>query len=222
NRGGNRPYSSGTNATAVCRNHSRATKGGNITNAVAFNGGYVYDGYRTDDDDTSVYYNNGTKDVEVDADEDYNGYPLEKYGTKYATIVDGNDTDPYDNYLLDLSTGKIDDDESVGDKQDNAQNKLKTKLSKTDRYGKNSITNFDPILTNKYGEVWYQYSAEGDDDAADRTTGAGVGYYQGYSNDSGKYIDVTQDANIYLALKFIFCIVYFIFNSFFIINFTRW
>ena len=159
------------------------TKDGNITKAVAFNGGYVYDGYRTDDDDTSVYYNNGTKDVEVDADEDYNGYPLEKYGTKYATIVDGNDTDPYDNYLLDLSTGKIDDDESVGDKQDNAKNKLKTKLSKTDRYGKNSITNFDPIPTKKYGEVWYQYEAN---------------KYTGFTNDAGNYIDVSQTANMYV------------------------
>ncbi|MDU1509301.1 MAG: N-acetylmuramoyl-L-alanine amidase family protein [Clostridium butyricum] len=169
------------------------TKDGNITNAVAFEGGYIYDGYRTDDDDTSVYYNNGTKDVEVDADEDYNGYPLEKYGTKYATIVDGNDTDPYDNYLLDLSTGKIDDDESVGDKQDNAQNKLKTKLSKTDRYkdadkddtndGVKVDSTFKQILENKYGEVWYQYDSEG---------------YTGFTNDSGNYIDVAQTANMYV------------------------
>ena len=169
------------------------TKDGNITNAVAFNGGYVYDGYKNDDDDTSVYYNNGTKDVEVDADEDYNGYPLEKYGTKYATIVDGNGNDLYDNYLLDLSTGKIEDEESLGDKEDNAINKLKTKLSKTDRYkdadkdnnnnGVKVDSTFKQILENKYGEVWYQYDSEG---------------YTGFTNDSGNYIDVQQTANMYV------------------------
>ena len=183
------------------------TKDGTIDNARAYEGGYVYDGYRTDDDDAALYYNNGSKDVNTDEDEDYDDYTLERYGDKYATVKDGNDE-----YLLDLSNGKIDDEETLSDKLDNAKNKLKSKINKEDRYVgfKNNgsefktdeITDkdnsFKRILSDKYGELWYQYSANGDgDDAIERTTGAGVGYYKGFSNDSGKYIDVTQDCNIY-------------------------
>ncbi|WP_394884873.1 N-acetylmuramoyl-L-alanine amidase family protein [Clostridium butyricum] len=190
------------------------TKDGTITNARAYDGGYVYDGYRTDDDDSALYYNNGSKDINTDENEDYDTYSLDRYGDKYATVKDDGD-----DYLLDLSNGKIDDEETLSDKLDNAKNKLKSKINKEDRYigFKNSdfITNKDEIATNKnsfkrilsdkYGEVWYQYSAKGDSDAIDRTTGAAVegegkdavGYYQGFSNDSGKYIDVTQDCNIY-------------------------
>ncbi len=196
------------------------TKDGTIDNARAYDGGYVYDGYRTDDDDSALYYNNGSKDVNTDEDEDYDDYELNRYGDKYATVVDDGD-----DYLLDLSTGKIDDEETLSDKLDNAKNKLKSKINKEDRYlgfknsdfttyqGKDdepkipaaNENSFKRILPNKYGEVWYQYSAKGDSDAIDRTTGAAVegegenavGYYQGFSNDSGKYIDVTQNCNIY-------------------------
>ena len=175
------------------------TKEGNITHAAAFNGGYIYDGYRTDDDDSALYYNNGSKDVNVDKDEDYDSYDLNRYGTKYATIWDGDKSDLGNQYLVDLSNGKIDDEESVGDKLDNARNKLKSKLNKTDRYN-NDFTNdtVAKILDNKYGEVWYQYSAKGDTDTAKRTTGEAVGLYQGFTNDSGNYIDVSQTANMYI------------------------
>ncbi|EMU55925.1 N-acetylmuramoyl-L-alanine amidase family protein [Clostridium butyricum] len=188
------------------------TKDGTIDNARAYDGGYVYDGYRTDDDDSALYYNNGSKDVNTDEDEDYDDYTLERYGDKYATVKDGSDE-----YLLDLSNGKIDNDETLEDKVDNAKNKLKSKLNKEDRYtefknGENDFSkeddkvvantnSFARVLSDKYGEVWYQFSAAGDEDAIKRTTGAAVngevGYYQGFSNDSGKYIDVTQDCNIY-------------------------
>ncbi|WP_394884874.1 N-acetylmuramoyl-L-alanine amidase family protein [Clostridium butyricum] len=182
------------------------TKDGNITNAVAFNGGYIYDGYRTDDDDSALYYNNGSKDVNVDKDEDYDSYDLNRYGTKYATVKDGEDV-----YLLDLSTGKIDDEETVQDKLENAQNKLKSKINKTDRYDKFSAfgkvedgdTNYiTKVLDGKYGDVWYKYVADGDNDAIKRmTTGAAVNggnAYIGFTNDSGNYIDVSQTANMYI------------------------
>ncbi|MEW3512210.1 N-acetylmuramoyl-L-alanine amidase family protein [Clostridium butyricum] len=178
------------------------TKDGTIDNARAYEGGYVYDGYRTDDDDAALYYNNGSKDVNTDEDEDYDTYSLNRYGEKYATVLDGTDE-----YLLDLSNGKINDDETLSDMRDDAKNKTKSKINKEDRYEKfknDSDSDFDKdgnsfkrILENKYGEVWYQYSAKGDSDVNDRTTGSAVGYYQGFSNDSGKYIDVTQDCNIY-------------------------
>ncbi len=178
------------------------SKDGTLDNARAFEGGYVYDGYRTDDDDAALYYNNGDKDVNTDEDEDYDDYTLERYGEKYATVKDGSDE-----YLIDLSTGKISDDETTADMRDDAKNKTKSKINKEDRYenfknesGSDFDTDgnsFERILTNKYGEVWYQYKAKGDSDADDRTTGAAAGYYLGFSNESGKYVDITQDCNIY-------------------------
>ena len=161
------------------------TKDGTIDNARAYEGGYVYDGYRTDDDDAALYYNNGSKDVNTDEDEDYDTYSLNRYGEKYATVLDGTDE-----YLLDLSNGKINDDETLSDMRDDAKNKTKSKINKEDRYEKfknDSDSDFDKdgnsfkrILENKYGEVLYQYSAKGDSDVNDRTTGSAVGYYQGF------------------------------------------
>ena len=180
------------------------TKEGTIDNARAYEGGYIYNGYRTDDDDQALYYNNGSKDVNSDEDEDYDNYSLGRYGEKYATIYDGDEL--YENeYLVDLSNGEINDDESVQDKIDNARNKLKTKINKEDRYkgfkdNGSEFEDFSPILEGKYGEVWYQYKALGDSDTSDRTTGAAAGYYLGFSNDSGKYIDISQTANMYIYL----------------------
>ena len=173
------------------------TKEGNITHAAAFNGGYIYDGYRTDDDDSALYYNNGSKDVNVDEDEDYDSYDLNRYGTKYAIVKDGSDE-----YLVDLSTGKIDDEETLQDKLDNATNKLKSKLNKTDRYDNDFVNGkVEKILNNKYGEVWYQYSAEGDSDVQKRmTTSAAVEGYVGFTDGTGKYVDVSQTANMYIYL----------------------
>ena len=175
------------------------SKEGNITTARAFEGGYIYDGYRTDDDDAALYYNTGDKDVNIDEDEDYDGYKLERYGEKYATVQDGDE-----DYLVDLTTGKIDDDENTVDKEDNAKNKLKSKINKEDRYknngNKGEVKNFDKILDKKYGEVWYQFTATGDDNLDKRVT-TNAAAYIGFTDDSGKYIDVSQTANMYVYDK---------------------
>lgn len=200
------------------------TKDGNITNAVAFNGGYIYDGYRTDDDDAAIYFNDGNKDKQIDDYDDYDMNEDDKicYGTKYVTVEDGGDE-----YLLDLSTGKIDDDESVQDKFDNAKSKLYTNLKKADRYSEakaegnkeNGIIYFDRILQGQRGDVWYQYTALGDsttdaavtpvpgkDGKVPVTTEAAAKLdgviYSGFANENGsKYIDITHEANIYALVK---------------------
>ena len=175
------------------------TKEGNITTARAFEGGYIYDGYKTDDDDAALYYNKGDKDQDIDKDEDYDGYSLERYGEKYIKVQDNND-----DYLVDITTGKIDSDENVSDKEENAQNKLKTKINKEDRYkadsNKGSIKTFEKVLDNKYGEVWYKFSATGDSSLKDRVT-TDTAAYIGFSDNSGKYVDVCQDANMYVYDK---------------------
>ncbi|RQN10605.1 N-acetylmuramoyl-L-alanine amidase family protein [Clostridium butyricum] len=164
------------------------TKEGTITKAIAFDGAYVYDGYRTDDDDAGLYFNNG-KDKMVDEDEDYSYDELAKYGSKYALIKDGED------FLVDLSNGKILDDESVEDKEINTRTKLNTSLKKTDRYGKtesDKIT-LDRINEGSFADIWYKYTA---------TTGAGAEYNEGklygFTNESAKYVDASQTANMYV------------------------
>ncbi|MCE1709076.1 hypothetical protein LWT31_22540, partial [Enterobacter hormaechei] len=156
----------------------------------------------------------GNKDKQID---DYDDYDMEDespifYGTKYVQVEDSGDY-----YLLDLSTGKIDDDESVQDKFDNSKSKLYTNLKKADRYSvskdkrdkDDAIVSFKQILEGKRGDVWYQYTALGDTTtsaAVDVTTDAAATYDEGvirtgFTNDSGKYIDINHDANIYALVK---------------------
>ncbi|UZT06045.1 N-acetylmuramoyl-L-alanine amidase family protein [Clostridium sp. LQ25] len=165
------------------------TKEGTITKAIAFDGAYVYDGYRTDDDDAGLYFNNG-KDKLVDEDEDYSYDELAKYGSKYALIQDGDE-----DFLVDLSNGKILDDESLEDKEINTRTKLNTSLKKTDRYGKTDSSDITLERLNKgsFADVWYKYTA---------TTGAGAEYNEGklygFTNESAKYVDATHIANMYV------------------------
>ena len=176
-------------ATPVLAAEKLTTVDGTITNAIAFDGTFIFEGYRTDDDDSALYFNNG-KDKEIDEDEDYSYDNIAKYGSKYVTIKDGNE-----DFLVDLSTGKILDDESVQDKEDNVSTKLRTALKKTDRYGKAvSIDSLEQINEGRFGDIWYKYTA---------TTGAGAEYSGnhnpvGFVNESGKYIDVAQTANLYV------------------------
>ena len=164
---------------------------GNIDAAVAFGDGkYIYDGYMTDDDVSGLYFNNGEKDSYLEDDEDYD-FSSVKYGTKYVIVKeDGED------YLLDLSTGKVLDDESIDDLRENVELKLRTTLKKADdRYAlennkivfedENTIT---PVLENQFGDVWYSYAVKDADDA-DKTL-------YGFVNESGKYIDVSATANM--------------------------
>ena len=177
------------------------TQDGEFTQAFSYaEGKFVYNGYRTDDDDTAIYYNDGENEEEVEDYDDYDFDDAEKYGTKYVTVEDDGDT-----YLLDLSTGKIDDDESLEDKEDNAKSKLKTNLKKADRYedfkdSKADVDSddntFERILKNKYGEVWYKYQVTGDSDATDYMAN-GVKKYIGVVNEDNKYLDLSYVANIY-------------------------
>ena len=160
------------------------TKQGTIENAIAFDGGkYIYDGYKTQDDQTAVYYNAGDADKQV---EDFNADTMTKFGNNYAEVTNGSDE-----YLVDLSTGTVADD-TTADKKDNLETKLKTTLSKTDRYGTiaktDNFTKFDQIAQGQFGQTWYSYSV---------TTSGGANY-NGYVNDAGKYIDTDVTANMYV------------------------
>ncbi|RII36644.1 N-acetylmuramoyl-L-alanine amidase family protein [Clostridium chromiireducens] len=159
------------------------TKEGTIEQAIAFDGGnYIFDGYKSSDDETGVYFNNGDKDKLVE-DID-NADSVEAYGTKYAKVVDGNDE-----YLVDLSTGKIVEDETSEDIKDTLTSKLRSTLNKTDRYGQIASTSdldLTEITEKQFGQTWYEYAA----------TTSGGAVLNGYVNDAGKYIDTDYVANV--------------------------
>ena len=153
------------------------TKDGTIENAVAFKDGkYIYEGYRTDDDDNGLYYNAGTKDKRLD---DATSLGV-KYDDKFVQAFDGSDE-----YLVDLSTGKISDDDTVSDSTETAGTKLINKLKKTDRYAKSTGSDFGKggsygevkigaqVNANRFGDVWFEYSA---------TTSQAITVAENYSN----------------------------------------
>ncbi len=182
------------------------TKDGTIENGVAFKDGkYLYQGYRTDDDTSGLYYNAGDKDKKLDDASEINT-TYGKYGDRYVSALDGND-----DYIVDLSTGKISDDDTVQDSYDTARTKINTKLKKTDRYNNTDIKGLylNKIAQNKFGDVWYEYTATTSSSAATKsvgdetqpttrtTTADAAEVYSGYVNNSGTYIDCSKEVNVY-------------------------
>jgi len=172
-------------ATGASAAEKLETKEGTISQALVFDGGkYIYDGYKTSDDETGIYYNAGSDKALADIED---ADTIEAYGTKYAKVTENDG----DEYLVDLTTGKIVEDETSADIQDTLSTKLKTNLSKTDRYGKIANTSdiqLDEITKDQFGETWYTYAA----------TTSGGAVINGYVNDAGKYIDTDVTANIYV------------------------
>ena len=164
-----------------------AIKEGTIENAIAFDGGYVFDGYKNDEDDNAVYFNNGSKDSMLDDIEDVDA--LYKYGTKYVVAVDGNDQ-----YMIDMSNGKVSDDDTAEDLAATIETKLNSYLRKTDRYENAGNTPVETVnkISKGFSDVWYEYSA-----TTVATTTAAV---YGYTNQSGKYIDASVTANMYVTV----------------------
>ncbi len=169
------------------------TTDGTIESAVAFSDGkYVYQGYKSDDDDNSIYYNDGSKDKELDdiQDADIQG----AYANKYAFAEDGSDQ-----YLVDLTNGSVTDDTTPDDDLDTAETKLRTNLKKTDRYGQidaNAVSLARIEKGPKFGDTWYSYTA------TPISTADGKDYTLnnqlfGFTNQTGKYIDISTTANIY-------------------------
>ena len=167
------------------------TKDGTIENAIAFKDGkYIYEGYKSDDEDKSIYYNNGSKDKQLEDIEDSDIQGI--YGDKYAFLNDNGDE-----YLVDLSSGSVSDDETPTDKQENLETKLESKLKKTDRYDAGTTIAANTIGGAKFADQWYEYTATGisGDALADGDLVSGSLF--GYSDEAGNYIDATRVANIY-------------------------
>ncbi|AOR24574.1 N-acetylmuramoyl-L-alanine amidase family protein [Clostridium taeniosporum] len=150
----------GVNAADVERIES---KDGKVYNAVAYKDGHAYiDGDEISNKDEGVYYLSGGKYSEldkVDTDSD-----VEVYGEKYVNVDDAD-------YFVDLTNGKVTDDDVKEDDIDEVAGKLRKNLKDDtdDRYeeknassyredakeNKAGIDTIKSIPGNKFGETWY-------------------------------------------------------------------
>lgn len=123
------------------------SKDGVVYNAVAHKDGFVIDGNIVDEDTDAVYYLSNGKYTELE-DLD-SGSEFKLYGDKYVSIDDAD-------YYVDLTTGKVTDDDVADDAYDDAQVALRKKAKDVDRYGENgNLPTLKEVKGNKFGEVWY-------------------------------------------------------------------
>ncbi len=125
------------------------TLDGTFESVQAFsNGTYIYEGSKNDEQDYETYYFTGKNDVLI---EDVNGTGF-KYGMFY---IDFND----DEKLFNLTTGKLEDDDSE-EKLFQIENNFRRKvLKKADRY--KDVEEMELIAKighDIFGEVIYDYS----------------------------------------------------------------
>ena len=153
------------------------TLDGTFESVQAFsNGTYIYEGSKNDEQDYETYYFTGKNDVLI---EDVNGTGF-KYGMFY---IDFND----DEKLFNLTTGKLEDDDSE-EKLFQIENNFRRKvLKKADRY--KDVEEMELIAKighDIFGEVIYEYKLINSDET----------FYIVYISESGKYIDVSENLNI--------------------------
>ena len=168
----------GVNAAEVKRIES---EDGTIYGAVAYKDGkFLIDG-EIDGKDEGVYFLNNGKYTELDDLDTGSEYGI--YGEKYAT-VDGDD------YYVDLSSGKVTDDEIAEDEKDDAASSLRKKIRKDDdgRFVESSKTasgygdlpSLEKVPGAKFGETWYEGKYQL------KTTDSSVSVY---TDSKGAYID---------------------------------
>ena len=170
------------------------SKDGTIYNAVAYKDGQFYvDGEIEDKDEAAYYLANGKYTALDDVD---SGDDVTTYGSKYLSVENGD-------YYVDLTSGKVTDDDIKGDEEDDAATALRKSVKKdeSDRYGKEysdkskdyeTLFNLEKagIPSNKFGENWYevQYAPKAGYNS-DNTKNGNATEYTVYTDAKGKYID---------------------------------
>ena len=145
---------------------------GVIYSAVAHKDGFIIDGSIVDEDTDAVYYLSNGKYTELE-DID-SGAEFEVYGDKYVSVDDAD-------YYVDLTTGKVTDDDVAEDAQDDAEVALRKKAKDVERYNDNGdLPTVTEIKGNKFGEVWYSTTSYKNKD--DKS-------YDVYTDAKGNYID---------------------------------
>ena len=164
---------------------------GTVYNAIAYKDGKFYiDGEINDKDEATYYISNGKYKNLSDID---TGSDIEAYGTKYVDVDDGD-------YFVDLSTGKVTDDNIADDARDDAASALRKKVKgDTDgRYLKDGSANAadtfqtfdetDELPGSKFGDIWY-VASYANKDATNGKTPNGGGLLTVYTDNDGTYID---------------------------------
>ena len=168
-------------------------KEGSIDKAISFKDGkYLYKGYLTDEDNDSIYFNDGENEVELDNLRDYD-FEF-RYGSKYMYMKDNDDE-----CFVDLSNGNIEEDEELETKIDDLKAKLRSALKKTDRYGKDVDVYLSKEImfhNNNFGNTFYGYIAQVDDGAEGYEDCNGM--LLGFTDDSANYVDITHNPNMYV------------------------
>ncbi|NFG60749.1 N-acetylmuramoyl-L-alanine amidase family protein [Clostridium sp. CMCC3677] len=167
----------GVNAADVKRISS---EDGKVYHAVAYKDGQFYVDGEVNDKDEAAYYLADGKYSELE-DVDSNS-EAKVYGEKYVNIEDGD-------YFVDLTNGKVTDEDIKEENKDDAKSALKKKVKdKADeRYAdhKNEIGLDEIESGNKFGETWYAGKYE----AADETNGK-----EAYNTDNTNKLNVYTDA----------------------------
>eukprot|EP00828_Plagiopyla_frontata_P014719 TRINITY_DN1919_c0_g3_i1.p1 TRINITY_DN1919_c0_g3~~TRINITY_DN1919_c0_g3_i1.p1 ORF type:complete len:631 (+),score=153.04 TRINITY_DN1919_c0_g3_i1:76-1968(+) len=125
-----------------------AAEEGTIYTVIAHKDGFVVDGNLVDEDTDAVYYLKDGKYTELE-DVD-SGVELDIYGEKYADIDDAD-------YYLDLTTGKLTEDDLEEDAIDDAESALRKKIKSVDRYNENDeLPTLVALPSNKFVQGWYK------------------------------------------------------------------
>ncbi|NFN94084.1 N-acetylmuramoyl-L-alanine amidase family protein [Clostridium botulinum] len=169
------------------------TKDGTLYHAVAFKDGNFYVDGEVNDKDEAAYYLADGKYNELDKIDSNSEVTI--YGEKYVNVEDGD-------YFIDLTNGKVTDDDVKDDSEDDAASALRKKVKNdTDgRYIEGNNSNESETIFNledlalpgaKFGEIWYgvQYKTE---DATNNLEKGGL--LNVYADSKGNYIDA--DYNI--------------------------
>ncbi|WP_315078286.1 N-acetylmuramoyl-L-alanine amidase family protein [uncultured Clostridium sp.] len=160
------------------------SKDGTVYSAQAYkNGAFVIDGNVKDEDTDAVYFlNNGkyTELEDIDTGADFDG----TYGEKYLS-VDGGD------YFVDLSNGKVTDEDLKENDIDEVATALRKKIKNNadDRYsdhGQPKDSSLKEMAGNKFGETWYETTYESEEATNGGEAGAPLNVY---TDAKGNYID---------------------------------
>lgn len=156
---------------------------GTIYNAVSYKDGKIYiDGEPAKKDESVYYFNSGKyselKKVDTESD-------ISIYGSKYVNIDNGD-------YYLDLSTGKLTEDDIEEDSLDEASESLRKKVKDDNdkRYENNDSKNYKTLTVipgHKFSDIYYktQYKTY----KSKNSINGGAAEFTVYTNGDGKYID---------------------------------
>ena len=162
-----------------------SSEDGTIYNAVAYKDGTFYLDGDINDKEATYFLNNGKYNKLDDID---TGSDLEIYGEKYINFENGD-------YFLDLSNGKVTDDDIEEDNIDDASTALRRKIKDVDRYGDdNRLPNLEALRGPKFSSTWYMTKDYTTDSAVTYTTDSAVTYTTNsavsiFTDSKGNYID---------------------------------